>query len=94
MKIAQHKNVSHPVSSKSLNMFQIYTLASSGKKLKPVHYISTLSIFEPNALFPISEATSLGSGEYLRGGYAQSKWVADKISQNACKAGIPVSIYR
>jgi thioester reductase-like protein len=73
--------------------FQVYKLASH-LKWKHVHYISTLSVFEPNATSPVTEQSKLGSAVYLRGGYSQSKWVSDNIAYNAHRNGISTSIYR
>jgi myxalamid-type nonribosomal peptide synthetase MxaA len=66
-------------------------------KLKPVHYVSTVSVFgdrpSPNPEgfmedeFPPSVAN-------LADGYAQSKWVAEKLVRTAGERGLPVCIYR
>jgi thioester reductase-like protein len=75
-------------------LFQILKLASVGG-IKPLHLISTLSVFEPTQCgFKITEKTKLGNGQHLMGGYAQSKWVADKLAFSAHAAGVPTSIYR
>ncbi len=66
-------------------------------KLKPVHYVSTLSVFDSEAygnVEKIFEADSLDRSAGLQGGYAQSKWVAEKLVWAALSRGIPVSIYR
>ncbi len=66
-------------------------------KLKPVHYISTISVFpwEENLSKEhiFRENDSLDRGN-LAGGYEQSKWVAEKLVTIARTRGIPVSIYR
>lgn len=70
---------------------------ASQTKIKPVHLISTLDVFP---LTPaenvkiIYEGDNLERGQELVNGYAQSKWVAEKLAKIARSRGIPVSIYR
>ncbi|MCE9624319.1 MAG: thioester reductase domain-containing protein, partial [Deltaproteobacteria bacterium] len=66
-------------------------------KTKPVHYVSTLSVFRPDGdpqgrAFEESDALENGSG--LLNGYAESKWVAEKTLALARERGLPISIYR
>lgn len=66
-------------------------------QLKPVHYISTLAIFESDfyaGMKDIKENDPLEKTEGMNDGYAQSKWVAEKLVKLALDRGIPVSIYR
>ncbi|MFQ4144479.1 thioester reductase domain-containing protein [Chlorogloeopsis sp. ULAP02] len=66
-------------------------------KVKPVHFISTLSVVQSvNSCQGkvIREENLSDSWEKLHNGYAQSKWVAEKIVTIARSRGIPVSIYR
>jgi amino acid adenylation domain-containing protein/thioester reductase-like protein len=75
---------------------EILRLASQ-TKLKPVHFISTLDVFQSPHYFQkeiILEQEALAGGEELENGYAQSKWVAEKLMIAARERGIPVSIYR
>ncbi|MBD1938356.1 non-ribosomal peptide synthetase [Microcoleus sp. FACHB-68] len=75
---------------------EILRLASAFK-LKPVHFISTTSVFSPvieSGVQIVREQDNLTPGEALTGGYAQSKWVAEKLIEIARERGIPVSIYR
>jgi thioester reductase-like protein len=65
----------------------------------PVHYISSVSVFETLGYFTgkqvIYENESVDiSEQYVRLGYSQSKWVAEKMMENARSAGLPVNIYR
>jgi amino acid adenylation domain-containing protein/thioester reductase-like protein len=66
----------------------------------PVHYISTLSIFEsagylgPNHPAALSECDPPDHPVGLLYGYAQSKWVAEKLVHTAGERGLPVTIYR
>ncbi|HLO30244.1 MAG TPA: amino acid adenylation domain-containing protein [Anaerolineales bacterium] len=66
-------------------------------KLKPVHFISTLSILYSGALNDgrvFREDTDLDQVGAPFGGYAQSKWVAEKLVMQAGSRGIPYAIYR
>jgi thioester reductase-like protein len=66
-------------------------------KLKPVHFISTLDVFPSSAyakMQVIKEHDELVYCEGLTNGYAQSKWVAEKLVMTARDRGIPVCIYR
>lgn len=64
-------------------------------KVKAVHYVSTLSVFENDSSFDwVREDDFPENGKGLAGGYAQSKWVAEKLVKLAGSRGLPVSIYR
>ncbi len=75
---------------------EILRLASK-VKVKPLHFISTLSVFD---LVDFSEGKKVWEVDNLNGvpvpdiGYVQSKWVAEKLVTTARERGIPVSIYR
>ncbi|NEZ64586.1 amino acid adenylation domain-containing protein [Leptolyngbyaceae cyanobacterium CCMR0082] len=66
-------------------------------KLKPVHYISTLDVFEslvttgPSIIY---ENDNIAQGSGISGGYAQSKWVAEQLVTHAIASGVPACIYR
>ncbi len=66
--------------------------------IKPLHHISTLSVFphkEQTRVQYVREQEALDAyHEYVRGGYAQSKWVSEKIVTIARSRGLPVTIYR
>jgi len=75
---------------------EILRLASQ-IKVTPVHYISTLDVFQSPAyseMKVILESDALAHCEGLSDGYAQSKWVAEKLVMTARDRGIPVCIYR
>lgn len=76
---------------------EVLRLASIGQ-LKPVHFISTISVFAPStqeeALKIITEESSIDDSHQLIGGYIQSKWVAEKLVTIAGDRGLPVTIYR
>ena len=66
-------------------------------KLKPVHFISTTSVFsssEVDEIRVVREADEIDKSELIHDGYSQSKWVAEKLVAIAASRGIPVSIYR
>jgi thioester reductase-like protein len=65
--------------------------------LKPVHFISTLSVFSPRdrvADGAIQEQDAPEQYEALATGYMQSKWVAERLALQARARGIPVCVYR
>jgi thioester reductase-like protein len=76
---------------------EILRLASIGR-LKPVHFVSTLSVLAPPSrteqAATITEKQLLENWQNLRSGYAQSKWVAERITSMAHSRGIPTGIYR
>ncbi|MBB2910235.1 thioester reductase-like protein [Streptosporangium becharense] len=62
----------------------------------PLHYVSTIGVFEgagrPGR--PIGELDPPGPPSAIRQGYAQSKWVGERLVAHAAEAGIPVTIHR
>ena len=61
------------------------------------HYISTLNVVSPTDYPPgaiISENDPLPHHAGLASGYAQSKWVAEKLLMQARLRGLPVYVYR
>lgn len=75
-----------------LGSHEVLRLATTSK-LKPVHYVSTTSVFDSksyggsNVVF---EEDKLEDCTDLQGGYPQSKWVAEKLMMEARKRGVPV----
>lgn len=68
---------------------------ASTKKIKPVHFISSIAIFGVGAKSTeVDEDFPLNINELPRSGYNQTKWAADVLVSNARKAGLPCSIYR
>ena len=66
-------------------------------KIKPVHFISTISVFSAptgTGVQLIREQSSLDDYPVPEDGYAQSKWVAEKLVAIARDRGLAVSIYR
>jgi len=71
---------------------------ASRRQVKPVHFVSTLSVFAPPNGQPLASATTeaqlLENWQSLSSGYSQSKWVAEKMVRIAGSRGIPIAIYR
>lgn len=71
---------------------------AASHRTKPVHFISTLYVYEPSENNKIeriiNEDDPLLGFKGLKMGYTQSKWVAEKILQLARTQGLPVNIYR
>ena len=66
-------------------------------KVKPVHFISTIDVFQTPyyaGMEVILEDDDLTHLEGLADGYAQSKWVGEKLVRAAQARGIPSAIYR
>jgi thioester reductase-like protein len=60
-----------------------------------VHHISTLSVFpRGTASEALRELDAPDAPERLRTGYAQSKWVAERLVRHATARGLVASIYR
>ncbi|MEM9483930.1 MAG: thioester reductase domain-containing protein [Cyanobacteria bacterium P01_F01_bin.116] len=74
---------------------EVLRLASSGVA-KPVHYISSTAVFDYHVSTRsiVNESTPIDHTEGMYLGYAQSKWVADRLVQVAGERGLPVYIYR
>lgn len=76
---------------------EIISLATR-HKVKPLYYISTLSVFSHTGetrIQYVREQDSIDDfHEHIHGGYGQSKWVAEKIVTIARSRGLPVVIYR
>ncbi len=65
-------------------------------KLKPIAYVSTLSVFSGLGAeaTTMAETTDLDLVPPPPGGYARSKWVAENLLWTARDRGIPVAVYR
>lgn len=62
-------------------------------KIKPVFYISTTDVFSSEKITFI-KSDEIPDGHFLCGGYAKSKYVAEKLLLQARSRGIPVTIFR
>jgi fatty acid CoA ligase FadD9 len=71
---------------------EIIRLAARASNCIPIHYISTASVLSSDVKEEISIDKISPHG--LDNGYAQSKWVAEKLIARASHLGLPVIIYR
>ena len=75
---------------------EILRLAVRGGTPRPVHFISTVGVFS-SAEFgqdEVAEDQPLATSGPLVVGYAQSKWVAERMMHTAHDRGIPTTIHR
>jgi thioester reductase-like protein len=75
---------------------EILRLAVRGGTPRPVHFISTVGVFS-SAEFGqdrVAEDQPLETSGPLVVGYAQSKWVAERMMHTAHERGIPTTIHR
>jgi amino acid adenylation domain-containing protein/thioester reductase-like protein len=75
---------------------EILRLASQ-VKVKPVHFVSTLDVFQSayhSQLAELAEDDDFPANEFPGSGYAQTKWVAEKLVKAADDRGIPTCIHR
>ncbi|HDN27681.1 MAG TPA: hypothetical protein ENG03_11415 [Thioploca sp.] len=66
-------------------------------KAKPVHFISTLSVFSINSSHcgvRVIREYDIDDIQELDSGYSQSKWVAEQLMMQARDRRLPVCIYR
>ena len=70
---------------------------ASAKKLKPVHFVSSLSVFmkgelqESGICYEDADLEKIG---VPFGGYGQSKWVSEGLMRAAAGRGVPITIFR
>jgi thioester reductase-like protein len=75
---------------------EVLRLALRGPAPRPVHFISTVGVFS-SAEFGaelVAEDQPLESSGPLVVGYAQSKWVAERMIRTATERGVPTTIHR
>jgi thioester reductase-like protein len=63
---------------------------------KSVHFISTIGVFLSETYSTVKQITETDIPEFssVKGGYRQSKWVAEQLVMIAQKRGLPACIYR
>lgn len=73
----------------------IIELASRGRP-KAVHFVSSLAVHfgRPDLATATVHEHELPTSDGLRGGYAQSKWVAEQLLRAAAERGLAMAIYR
>jgi amino acid adenylation domain-containing protein/thioester reductase-like protein len=63
----------------------------------PVHFLSTIAVvagFGTAGVQRVGEDLPLAYADRLTMGYAESKWVAERVLQQAADQGLPVAVYR
>ncbi len=63
-------------------------------RARPFHYVSTLAVAPPSSLSPVVPESFVPPHPGLRDGYQQSKWIAERLVEQAGERGLPVSVYR
>jgi thioester reductase-like protein len=65
-------------------------------KVKPLHYVSSVAVFESNAYAGkvVKEDDSFDDWQGIFLGYSQTKWVSEKLVKIAGDRGLPITIYR
>ena len=79
-----------------LGTHEVLRLAGTGPT-KPVHHLSTMAVLftpENSSADRLYEQDVVTDPATIKGGYAQSKWVAERLIRRACERGLPCSIYR
>jgi thioester reductase-like protein len=66
------------------------------KRIKPVHFISSVAVFEASAYAGkvLTEGDPILESEGIYLGYSQSKWVSERLVWLAGQRGLPITIYR
>jgi len=80
----------------SLALHSVLKLATTSRP-KTVHHVSTVEVLtdmDRRAAAALSERDTAGSPSLLDGGYAQSKWVAEKLIEQARQRGVTAYIHR
>jgi len=75
---------------------EILRLACSGGGV-PLHLISTIGVLPPRDAAAIewrADRLPVDPGPVPQDGYSQSKWVAERLAEEAWRRGLPVRIYR
>ncbi|MFM8444568.1 MAG: thioester reductase domain-containing protein [Methylococcus sp.] len=78
-----------------LGTAEVLRLAGTGS-VKPIHYVSTLAIFfgDAHAGQVLTEDELPEADAGLKGGYKQSKWVAESLVREAGTRGLPTTVHR
>jgi thioester reductase-like protein len=65
-------------------------------KVKPVHYVSSVAVFESSAYAGklVKEQDDFNDWQGIFLGYSQTKWVSEKLVKIARDRGLPITIYR
>ncbi|PHH76020.1 hypothetical protein CDD80_1885 [Ophiocordyceps camponoti-rufipedis] len=85
----------------TLGTLNVVRLSTAGGRLKPLHYVSSISCFGPTGL--MTGAKLVREDEPLLRhidalpldhGYAQSQWVAERLVGRLMERGFPIAVYR
>ncbi|PFH60176.1 hypothetical protein XA68_11337 [Ophiocordyceps unilateralis] len=85
----------------TLGTVNVVRFSTAGHRLKPLHYVSSISCFGPTGL--VTGATTVREDEPLLRhldalpldhGYAQSQWVAEQLVGRLISRGFPIAVYR
>ncbi|MBW4633311.1 MAG: thioester reductase domain-containing protein [Iphinoe sp. HA4291-MV1] len=81
--------------SNVLGTQEVIRLASA-IKVKPLHYVSSVAVFESPAYAGkvVKEQDDFDHWEGIYLGYSQTKWVAEKLVKIAGDRGLPITIHR
>ena len=72
---------------------EVLRLAATARP-KPVHHVSTLAVAPSIARSPEVPEAFFPPHPELLDGYKQSKWVAERLAEQANERGLPVAVYR
>ncbi|RKS10373.1 thioester reductase-like protein [Nocardiopsis sp. Huas11] len=74
---------------------EVLRLATAGAP-RPVHFISTVGVFssEEYTADTVDETADLHESGPLVVGYAQTKWVSERMVRTAAERGLPVTVHR
>ncbi|MFH8410881.1 amino acid adenylation domain-containing protein [Streptomyces sp. NPDC018019] len=69
---------------------------AAGRRI-PLHFLSTVAVlagFGTAGVRQVAEDVPLAHADHLTMGYAESKWVAERMLKEAAQAGLPVAVHR
>ncbi|MFH8746786.1 amino acid adenylation domain-containing protein [Streptomyces rimosus] len=69
---------------------------AAGRRI-PLHFLSTIAVlagFGTAGVRRVAEDAPLAHADHLTMGYAESKWVAERMLKDAARAGLPVAVHR
>lgn len=96
---AAHVNFLYPYGElREINVGAVRTLVElAAPRRIPFHYVSTTAILAGSGVGGVrrfDEHTPLSHPELISMGYPETKWVAERLLDNAARAGLPVTVYR
>ncbi|GAA3739058.1 amino acid adenylation domain-containing protein [Salinactinospora qingdaonensis] len=96
---ASQVNFLYPYSAlRAANVDSLRTLVEmAAPRRVPLHFVSTIAVvagFGTAGTRHVTEETPLAHADRLTMGYAESKWVAERVLQDAAEQGLPLAIHR